>query len=145
MAAASMSDLPAARNNWALCRYLDGAHVQALEILAPILKSAEPAPFARALASMAKVALGDREGATRDLQAAIRDLDAGLADAQWRPAEVDPAWVEYTYVYIRWARRLADLGRKEEAEAAYRTVIDRDGMGDRHALVEARRKLAELQ
>lgn len=95
-AAAAISDLPAARNNWALCRYLAGAHAEALQILAPVLRAAEPVPFSRALASKLLTALGERDKARRELQAAIRDLDAGLVEAQWRHAEVAPAWVEYT-------------------------------------------------
>lgn len=48
------------------------------------------------------------------------------------------------YVYLRWARRLADLGRTAEARAAYQTVIDRRGMGDPEALREARQESAAL-
>lgn len=49
------------------------------------------------------------------------------------------------YVYLRWARRLAERGRSEEAVVAYQVVIDRQGMGDPHALREARQELAELR
>lgn len=95
-AAAAISDLPAARNNWALCRTLAGAHAEALEILAPILKAEARAPFTRALASRAMTALGERESARRALDAAIGDLDAGFAEGQ-RPQGAQPAaWVDYT-------------------------------------------------
>lgn len=108
--AASLSDLPAARNNWALCRYLAEAHAEVLQILAPILKASEPAPFTRALASRSLTALGEREKAKRELQAAIRDLDDGLAQAQWRQTRVDAAWVEYT-VPIKQAAGALGLDR----------------------------------
>lgn len=94
--AASISDLPAARNNWALCRYLAGAYASALQILAPVLAGTEPAPFTRALASMALTASGEPARAKRELEAAIRDLDDGLREAQWRQADVSSAWAEYT-------------------------------------------------
>ncbi len=94
--AASLSDLPAARNNWALCRYVAGAHAEVLQILAPILLDADPAPFARALACRSLAALGETEKANRELKGAIRDLDAGLAQFQRHRLIPEPAWVEYT-------------------------------------------------
>ncbi|MDB4894414.1 MAG: hypothetical protein JWN15_676 [Firmicutes bacterium] len=105
-AAAAISDLPAARNNWALCRYLADAHAEALEILAPILADAAPAPFARALASRALTELGQRESATRELNAAIRDLDASFAAAQRPQGVLATAWVEYTMLVKQAAGEL---------------------------------------
>jgi len=94
--AASLSDLPAARNNWALCRYLAGDHTAVLQILAPILSAAELAPFSRALACRSLAASGEADKANRELKAAIRDLDSGLALFQRHRASPDAAWVEYT-------------------------------------------------
>lgn len=104
--AAAISDLPAARNNWALCRYTAGAYTEALRILEPIVSARDPAPFTRALASLCLTASGDKQRAKPALDAAIRDLDAGLADAQWQGAGVTQAWVEYTIMIKRAAGAL---------------------------------------
>jgi hypothetical protein len=69
--------------------------------------------------------------------------DSEQAESLYREAlSRDP---EDPYVYMRWARRLARLGRTAEATAAYQTVIDRaDRIGFISAQREARRELAQL-
>ena len=101
--AAGVSPIPPALNNWALCRHLAGDHAGALRILAPLLGSAEPAPFSRALASLAQAAQGEREAAHRLLLAAIRDFDAGPTKAV-----PPPAWVEYTLIIKQAAGGLGE-------------------------------------
>lgn len=106
--AASTYMTPAALNNWALCRHLQGDHEDALRILTPALGGAAPAPFARALASLAHSAQGRREAARDLLGAAIRDLDAGLANPAVRDGLAGPAWVEYTALIKQAAGELGD-------------------------------------
>lgn len=107
-AAAALSPLPAARNNWAMCRHLAGDHAEALTILAPLLAGPAPLPFTRALASQANAALGQRVPARKLLQAAIRDFERGLADPALR-GEVGPAvWIEYSVQVKRAAGILGD-------------------------------------
>jgi tetratricopeptide (TPR) repeat protein len=108
--AASISRVPAALNNWALCRHLDGAHADALSILSPVLGGPDPAPFTRALASLAHSALGDRKAATTYVNAAIRDLDDRIRETQWRQTELDAASVDYTTL-IKQAAGQAGLHR----------------------------------
>lgn len=49
--AARACAIPAALNNWAMCRYLKGDWADTLQILSPLVSGPEPAPYARALAA----------------------------------------------------------------------------------------------
>lgn len=124
--------LPAALNNWAMCRHLAGDHQGALALLEPLLQGTDPVPYSRALAARACHALGDTQGAAAALQAAIRDLDRGLRD----PDLAGPAremWIEYTLFIKQTAgilgqhRLVLELhnrwpGREEPAAAFYAGV-----------------------
>lgn len=107
-AAATLTDQPVARNNWALCRYLSGAPAEALKVLAPVLAAETVAPFSHALASLAHTAIGNPKAAGDELRAAMRDLDAGLISAQWRGAEPEPALIEYTMLIKQAAGALGN-------------------------------------
>lgn len=75
-ACADKEPLPPVLENWAACRYYRGDNAGALEVLAPLLRSAEKLPFGRGLASLAQRALGRTDAALMALFAAVRDLDA---------------------------------------------------------------------
>lgn len=122
-----------ALNNWALSRYLSKAYADTLHILEPVLASSLPAPYTRALASLAQTALGERAAADRLVQQAVRDFDAGLADARKRGGVTEAAWVEYASLITKAAgtlghhRLVLDLhrrwpGRNSPADAFYAGV-----------------------
>lgn len=94
--AAALSPLPAARNNWALCRHEAGDPAGALTVLEPLLADPAPLPFSRGLASLALADLGRRTEARQVLDLAIRDFDRGLANPALRGQVSRDAWVEYT-------------------------------------------------
>lgn len=99
---------PHAFNNWALCRYLDGDHADTLRILAPLTNGLSPAPFSRALASLARSARGEQAAARDLLNQAIRDLDAGLSRPVVRGEIPEGAWIEYTILIKQAAGALQD-------------------------------------
>ncbi len=106
--AARICATPHSLNNWAMCRYLAGDHGDALNILAPVLGAQAPAPYTRALASLAHLARSERAEAAALLRAAIRDFDAGLAAAELRGGVPDAAWVEYTMLIKQAAGELGE-------------------------------------
>ncbi|HYF80536.1 MAG TPA: DUF1841 family protein [Symbiobacteriaceae bacterium] len=69
-------------------------------------------------------------GQSEQAEAVYRKLLEGKAGGPW--------------VHLSWARFLGKQGRTEEARGAYQTVIDRGGMGEEHALGQARAELAKL-
>lgn len=86
--------------------------------------------------------------------AAQPDLELSLAELHAAAGEPEQAESVYRkllegraqgpWAHLSWARWLAKQGRKDEARAAYQTVIDRGGMGEEHALGQARAELARL-
>ncbi|HHW13420.1 MAG TPA: tetratricopeptide repeat protein [Firmicutes bacterium] len=113
-ASVAAAEIPAARNNWALCRHVTGDPQGALEVLGPLLRSPHPAPFSRALASRAHRALGDQAEARRLLQEAVRDFKAGLASPFQRGGASEADWLEYAVPLEQAALELGE----------YRLVLD---------------------
>lgn len=119
-----------------------------------------------ALREQSEFAMNNPEYATEGIRALTRLLGPGqlpddapslrldLADLYETAGE--PARAEALYedvlasnpadpwVHLRCARWLAEHGRRAEAEATYRTLIDRNGLGDRAALLDAKREVGEL-
>ncbi|MDF2626505.1 MAG: transporter [Symbiobacteriaceae bacterium] len=74
--------------------------------------------------------LHEAAGHPGEAEAAYQELLAGIAHSPW--------------VHLSWARWLAKHGRNEAAREAYQTVIDKKGMGEPHALDQARAELGKL-
>lgn len=106
--AARACAIPAALNNWALCRYLAGDWADARQILSPLLAGYDPAPFSRALAALTYVGQGDHVAARRLLKEAIRDFEVGLARPETRGAASETAWKEYSILIKQAAGALQD-------------------------------------
>lgn len=106
--AAAACPIPAAYNNWALCRLEAGDPTGALQALSPLLRDPSPAPYSRALASLALQERGDTSEAKRLLLQAIRDFDQGQADPGSHFAMPDAAWIEYTALIKRAAGKLGE-------------------------------------
>lgn len=106
--AAGAAEIPAARNNLALCRHMRGDHWGALKILNPLLQCPTPAPFSRALASRAFHALGDRGMALKSLKEAMRDFEVGLASPLRRGGLSESDWVEYSLAMEQAALELGE-------------------------------------
>ncbi|MDI6872365.1 MAG: tetratricopeptide repeat protein [Bacillota bacterium] len=107
-ASLAAAEIPAARNNWALCRHMGKDHQGTLEILTPLLQGSGPAPFSRALASRAWRTLGNELMARRFFKEAVRDFEAGLAAPHLRGGVSLADWLDYAVALEQAALELGD-------------------------------------
>jgi uncharacterized Zn finger protein/superfamily II DNA or RNA helicase len=101
-----MEDSHVLRNNLAMARFLQGRPEEALQTLS--LQEGRGNPFAKSLATMCFIELGQLQEAKKQLHEAVREFERGLTAMRTRGTAVLRSWQEYTVMIMRAAGKLGD-------------------------------------